>query len=96
MVNSLLAAGEVPGLYTPEELNALLAPLQEECSVEGFYGGTYQFFVNRVQTKLHIALLFDPMGPGLGWVSVLWGCVLGVPLWPAYVSASTHAVMCHV
>lgn len=39
MVNALLAAGEVPGLYAPEELPALLAPLQEECGAEGFTGG---------------------------------------------------------
>ena len=62
MINSLLASGEVPGLYTSEELNALLVPLQEECSAEGFYGGTYQFFVNRIQKRLHVALLFDPLG----------------------------------
>ena len=35
-VNSLLSSGEVPGLYTHEELEPLLAPLKEEMGEEGF------------------------------------------------------------
>jgi dynein heavy chain 2 len=32
LVNSLLSAGEVPGLYTPEELEPLLNPLRDRAS----------------------------------------------------------------
>ncbi len=35
-VNSLLASGEVPGLYTHEELEPLLAPLKEHMGDAGF------------------------------------------------------------
>ena len=35
-VNSLLACGEVAGLYTPEELEAILSPLREKASEEGY------------------------------------------------------------
>eukprot|EP00906_Rhabdomonas_costata_P001229 RCo001932 len=63
MLNSLLSSGEVPGLYSPEEQNLLLAPLVEECQAEGFFGGAYNLFLNRIQSNVHVVLLFDPEGP---------------------------------
>ena len=44
LVNSLLSAGEVPGLYTPEELEPLLAPLRDQASEEGFRGTLANYF----------------------------------------------------
>ena len=44
LVNSLLSAGEVPGLYTPEELEPLLGPLRDMASDENFRGTVAQFF----------------------------------------------------
>ena len=44
LVNSLLSAGEVPGLYTPEELDPLLAPLRDEASEVGFRGTLIQYY----------------------------------------------------
>lgn len=46
IVNSLLSAGEVPGLYTPEELDPLLAPIRDQASEEGFRGPLVQYFAN--------------------------------------------------
>eukprot|EP00667_Euglena_gracilis_P000034 EG_transcript_34 len=63
MLNSLLASGEVPGLYSPEELAALLAPLQEAMAAEGGTDGPFAFFVGRVQRFLHVCLLMDPTNP---------------------------------
>ena len=40
MINSLLSSGEVPGLYTPEELEPLLTPLRDK-------GGNSIDFKNR-------------------------------------------------
>ena len=37
MVNSLLSSGEVPGLYTHEELEPLLAPLKEKAMEAGIF-----------------------------------------------------------
>ena len=34
MINSLLSSGEVPGLYTQEELEPLLTPLREKANNE--------------------------------------------------------------
>eukprot|EP00753_Platysulcus_tardus_P014516 PLAT4386.4.p1 GENE.PLAT4386.4~~PLAT4386.4.p1 ORF type:complete len:4448 (-),score=2754.09 PLAT4386.4:79-13422(-) len=63
-VNSLLSSGEIPGLYTHEELNPLLEPLKDEMSAAGFaYRTPYDFFVSRVQANLHVALIMDPHHP---------------------------------
>lgn len=59
-VNSLLSAGEVPGLYTHEELEPLLAPLKEMMLDEGGYRTPYDFFVSRVLKNLHVSLAMDP------------------------------------
>lgn len=47
LVNSLLSAGEVPGLYTPDELESIIAPLREDSSQEGFRGTMVQYFAQR-------------------------------------------------
>lgn len=36
LVNSLLSAGEIPGLYNPEELEPLLAPIKEDWLQENY------------------------------------------------------------
>ncbi|RHY58768.1 hypothetical protein DYB34_000770 [Aphanomyces astaci] len=60
LTNSLLSAGEVPGLYTHEELEPLLGPLKEKMMESTIaYRTVYEFFVARVQTFLHIVLGMD-------------------------------------
>ncbi|CAG5115632.1 unnamed protein product, partial [Candidula unifasciata] len=59
LINSLLSAGEVPGLYTQEELEPLLAPLRDLASEVGFRGTLISFFASRVLNNLHIVLLMD-------------------------------------
>uniref|UniRef100_A0A3Q3WZD5 Cytoplasmic dynein 2 heavy chain 1 n=1 Tax=Mola mola TaxID=94237 RepID=A0A3Q3WZD5_MOLML len=59
MVNSLLSSGEVPGLYTPEELEPLLSPLKDAASQDGFTGPLYNYFSYRIQQNLHIILIMD-------------------------------------
>ena len=64
IVNSLLSSGEIPGMFTSQELDALLIPLKEEYSRVGFkYRSPYAFFVNRVQIHLHIIVSLDPSHP---------------------------------
>lgn len=58
-LNSLLSAGEVPGLYTHEELETLLAPLRERALEDGTYRSVYDFFVSRVKRYLHVVLSMD-------------------------------------
>ncbi len=47
LVNSLLSAGEVPGLYTPEELEPLCSSIRDQAADEGFRGTPAQFFALR-------------------------------------------------
>lgn len=56
LINSLLSAGEVPGLYTPDELEAILSPLREESSQENFRGTMVQYFA---QSKSFESCSFD-------------------------------------
>ncbi len=44
LINSLLSAGEISGLYTPDEFESILSPLREESSQEGFRGTMVQYF----------------------------------------------------
>jgi len=44
LVNSLLSAGEVPGLYSPEEIEPILAPLRDMASEAGFRGTLINYF----------------------------------------------------
>ena len=52
LINSLLSAGEVPGLYTPEELEPLLAPLRDMASEVGFRGTLANFFASRMYNAI--------------------------------------------
>ena len=46
MINSLLSSGEVPGLYTPEELDPILGPLRDMASQAGFRGTMVNYFAS--------------------------------------------------
>ncbi|XP_058542508.1 cytoplasmic dynein 2 heavy chain 1 isoform X7 [Neofelis nebulosa] len=59
MINSLLSSGEVPGLYTLEELEPLLLPLKDQASQDGFFGPVFNYFTYRIQQNLHIVLIMD-------------------------------------
>ncbi|KAG7479776.1 cytoplasmic dynein 2 heavy chain 1 isoform X1 [Solea senegalensis] len=59
MVNSLLSSGEVPGLYSPEELEPLLSSLKDSASQDGFTEPLYNYFLYRIQQNLHIVLIMD-------------------------------------
>ena len=59
LINSLLSAGEVPGLYTPEELEPLLSPLRDLASQDGFRGTLISYFAARVRRNLHLVLIMD-------------------------------------
>ncbi|XP_047126593.1 cytoplasmic dynein 2 heavy chain 1 isoform X1 [Hydra vulgaris] len=59
LINSLLCSGDVPGLYTSEELDPLLVPLREQASQEGYRGPIYGYFAQRVLCNLHVVLIMD-------------------------------------
>ena len=65
LVNSLLSGGEVPGLFTKEELESLMVPLKDQYAQEGYKHRTlYAFFTARVRRHLHLVLSMDPSNPG--------------------------------
>jgi dynein heavy chain 2 len=59
MINSLLSSGEIPGLYTPEELEPLLAPLKDLSSEESYRGSLMSYYISRVMKHLHVVLIMD-------------------------------------
>lgn len=59
LINSLLSAGEVPGLYTPEEIEPLLGPLRDLASQDGFRGTLVSYFASRVRRNLHMVMIMD-------------------------------------
>jgi dynein heavy chain 2 len=62
-LNSLISAGEVPGLYTPEELEPLLAQLKDEMSAQYECKTAFEFFVSRVKKNLSIVMSLDYSHP---------------------------------
>lgn len=63
LINSLLSAGEVPGLYSPEELEPLLSPLRDQASQDGFRGTLFSYFASRVAQNVHIVIIMDSSAP---------------------------------
>lgn len=58
-VNSLLSSGEVPGLLTQEEIEALISNLVSEYKEQNEYRSLYEFFVSRVRKFLKLVLILD-------------------------------------
>ena len=63
MINSLLSSGEVPGLYSPEELEPLITVLRQNASNEGFSGNLISYFAKSVKKNLHVILITDVTHP---------------------------------
>ena len=59
LINSLLSSGEVPGLFSPEELEPILAPLRDRMSQDGYRGTLLSYFFGRVKSNLHVVLIMD-------------------------------------
>lgn len=57
-------SGEVPGLYSPEELEPLLSPLKDLASQDGFTGPLYNYFSSSqycifISSSLTLMLYFN-------------------------------------
>lgn len=61
VVNSLLSSGEIPGLFSTEELETVLGPLKDDAQSEGLT--PYALFVERIARFLHITIVMDPTNP---------------------------------
>nr|WAW84826.1 cytoplasmic dynein 2 heavy chain 1 [Halisarca dujardinii] len=61
LVNNVLSVGTAHGLYAPEELDPLLASLKETAADEGHRGSMMAYFIQRVRSNLHIAMVMDSL-----------------------------------
>ncbi|KAJ3088912.1 Cytoplasmic dynein 2 heavy chain 1 [Quaeritorhiza haematococci] len=62
-VNSLLSGGEIPGLYSHEELDTILNSIKSGHSEDGFRGTLFEYFVSRIKRNLHVVLILDCDSP---------------------------------
>ena len=62
-LNSLISAGEIPGLYTPAELEPLLQQLADEMRNQYECATLFDFFVSRIQRNLSIVMSLDHSHP---------------------------------
>ncbi len=63
-VNSLLSGGEVPGLFSPAELETVLQLVRDEFKSERRGAKTvYEYFCNKVLRNLHVAICLTPSHP---------------------------------
>uniref|UniRef100_A0A7E4URM5 Cytoplasmic dynein 2 heavy chain 1 n=1 Tax=Panagrellus redivivus TaxID=6233 RepID=A0A7E4URM5_PANRE len=62
-VNSILAAGNVPGLFAPQEFDQFSAALMNGALQDNFSGGTQDYFAYKVKQNLHVALIMDITKP---------------------------------
>jgi dynein heavy chain 2 len=68
-LNSLLSAGEVPGLFgSAQEVDLMLTPLKEEFSQangnsERRYRNVFEYFTSRVRANLHVVLSMNSAHP---------------------------------
>ena len=67
-INSLLSCGDVPGIWTPDELEPLLAPLKEEWAASQGRGAVqartpFEYFVHQVRSHMRIVLSMDANHP---------------------------------
>lgn len=60
-INSLLSSGDIPGLFTAKEMDALLVPLKETYAKYGVakFKNIQDFFIHRVRANLHVVLSMD-------------------------------------
>uniref|UniRef100_A0A158PC70 Cytoplasmic dynein 2 heavy chain 1 n=1 Tax=Angiostrongylus cantonensis TaxID=6313 RepID=A0A158PC70_ANGCA len=58
-INVLVSSGDVPGLFSIQELDALSTALRDQMSQDGFQGDMQQYFAQRVRTLLHVGLVLD-------------------------------------
>ena len=67
-ISSLLNSGEIPGLFAPEDMDAIadgLRPVAKEMGREISRDGLTSLFIERCRINLHCVLCFSPVGKTL-------------------------------
>ncbi|GMR54221.1 hypothetical protein PMAYCL1PPCAC_24416, partial [Pristionchus mayeri] len=58
-INCLLSSGEVPKLFTQQELDGMATQLREQSSEESFDGDLHDYFAYRTRSLLHIVIIMN-------------------------------------
>ncbi|KZC10148.1 Cytoplasmic dynein 2 heavy chain 1 [Dufourea novaeangliae] len=59
LASAIVSRGELPGLFTAEELDGLIAPLADVARREDFSGTLEQFLYHRLRNYLRVAIILD-------------------------------------
>lgn len=66
IIANLISSGEALGLFSAEELEAMLAPLMDVAARDGFSGSVASYFSERVHQNLHVVLVMDYVEDNFG------------------------------
>ena len=64
-INNILTSGEVPNLFTKDEILGICDEVREDAKKSGVAEITdqlYKFFIERVRSNLHVILCLSPIG----------------------------------
>ncbi|XP_041519985.1 dynein heavy chain 9, axonemal [Microtus oregoni] len=65
LINDLLASGEIPDLYSDDEIENIISNVRNEVKSQGLLDSRencWKFFIDRVRRQLKVTLCFSPVG----------------------------------
>uniref|UniRef100_A0A667HW36 Dynein axonemal heavy chain 9 n=1 Tax=Lynx canadensis TaxID=61383 RepID=A0A667HW36_LYNCA len=65
LINDLLASGEIPDLYSDDDVENIINNVRNEVKSQGLVdnrGNCWKFFIDRVRRQLKVTLCFSPVG----------------------------------
>ncbi|XP_054565087.1 dynein axonemal heavy chain 9 [Eptesicus fuscus] len=65
LINDLLASGEIPDLYSDDEVENIISNVRNEVKSQGLVDNRencWKFFIDRVRRQLKVTLCFSPVG----------------------------------
>ncbi|XP_076398736.1 dynein axonemal heavy chain 9 isoform X2 [Peromyscus maniculatus bairdii] len=68
LINDLLASGEIPDLYSDDEVENIISNVRNEVKSQGLLDSRencWKFFIDRVRRQLKVTLCFSPVGDKL-------------------------------
>nr|XP_030717250.1 dynein heavy chain 9, axonemal isoform X1 [Globicephala melas] len=68
LINDLLASGEIPDLYSDDEVENIISNVRNEVKTQGLVDNRencWKFFIERVRRQLKVTLCFSPVGTKL-------------------------------
>ncbi|XP_076646917.1 dynein cytoplasmic heavy chain beethoven [Halictus rubicundus] len=69
LASAIVSRGELPGLFTAEELDGLIAPLADVARREDFSGTLEQYLYHRLRNYLRVAIILDNREIKSSWLT---------------------------